>query len=169
MAIGVMAAWTVAVVTAQRPPLGPGEAKDEFPVFSQEELLRLLPPAPGRDKALRICASECHAADRVAAHSGGPEYWARIVQEMTLHGAQFTPDEEDEVVAYLADQLPAKVDINLLNERLLETRLQFTPEEAAAIVAWRSANGRLRSVEQLLGVPGVAVERVNAIRRRLIF
>jgi DNA uptake protein ComE-like DNA-binding protein len=88
---------------------------------------------------------------------------------MTAHGAQFTSAEQDEVVAYLADQLPEKVDVNLLSERLLETKLGFTPEEAAVIVAWRTTNGRFRSVDQLLSVPGVATERVNTIRRRLVF
>src|SRR5690606_5866290 len=133
---GAMVVWAMALMAGQSPGGSPG-ATDDFPILSEEELLRLLPPAPGRETVLRVCASECHAADRVAAHSGERDYWDRIVQEMTLHGAQFTGDEQEEMVTYLAAQLPTKIDINLLNQRLLETRLDFTAAEAAAIVAWR--------------------------------
>ncbi|ODS52839.1 MAG: hypothetical protein ABS36_15325 [Acidobacteria bacterium SCN 69-37] len=169
LAAAALVVWAAALVAAQTPSPTSNTGDEGLVVLSEDELLRLLPLAPGRETVLRVCASECHAADRVAAHAGNRDYWDRIVQDMTLHGAQFTSDEQEEIVTYLVDQLPEKVDINLLSERLLQTRLMFTPEEAAAIVAWRAANGPIRSLEQLQNIPGVSSEKVRSVSRRLLF
>lgn len=160
--------WAVAFVTAQQGSI-PGSSDSASPALTEEEIARLLPEASGRETVARICANECHTAETVAAHAGERNYWERIVQDMTLQGAQFTSEEQDEILGYLASQFPPKIDVNLVPARTLETQLRFSPEEAAAIVAYRTANGPFGSIEALRKVPGLAAEKIDAVKRRLVF
>ena len=161
--------WSAAFVVAQGSPTPQKQDGDEVPQLSEEVLAVLLPKGEGRETVKRVCATECHTAERVAASAGTREYWDTVVQDMTLQGALFTGEEQEEIVGYLAAQYPPKLDLNRLSAQLLESRLKFSPEEAAAIVAYRTANGPFTSIEVLLKVPGVAPEKINAVSRQLVF
>lgn len=160
--------WAVAFLAAQD-TVGPNPNPDAVPELSEEVLAVLLPKGEGRETVKRVCATECHTAERVAASAGTREYWETIVQDMTLQGALFTGEEQEEIVGYLATQYPPKLDLNRLSAELLVSRLKFSPAEAAAIVAYRAANGPFTSIEALLKVPGVAPEKINAVSRQLAF
>ena len=116
------------------PSAGQKPAADPVPELSDEVLAVLLPKGEGRETVKRVCATECHSAERVAASAGTRDYWETIVQDMTLQGAVFTGEEQEEIVGYLAAQYPPKLDLNRLSVELLVSRLKFSPEEAAAIV-----------------------------------
>jgi DNA uptake protein ComE-like DNA-binding protein len=162
--------WSAAFLTAPATPAAEQkQAADKLPDLPDEVLAVLLPKGEGRETVKRVCATECHTAERVAASAGTRDYWETIVEDMTLQGAVFSDEEQEEIVGYLAAQYPPKLDVNRLSAELLVSRLKFSTEEAAAIVAYRSANGPFTSIEALLKVPGVAAEKINAVSRQLAF
>jgi hypothetical protein len=159
--------WASAFVAGQGRGMGtPGV---DVPQLSDEELRRVLPEAPGREVVTRICGSECHTVEPVVSHAGDRAFWENIVYDMTLQGAQFSPDEQEAILGYLSSQFPPKIDVNLVPVRALETQLKFSAAEAAAIVAYRAANGPFDSIEALRRVPGIPAEKIDAISRRLLF
>lgn len=163
----VLVGWGAAFVAGQGRGMGiPGV---DVPQLSDEELRRMLPEAPGREVVKRICGSECHTVEPVVSHAGDRAYWDGIVYDMTLQGAQLSPAEQEDVLAYLSGQFPPKIDVNLAPARVLETQLDFSPAEAAAIVAHRAAHGPYESIEALREVPGVAPAKIEAASRRLLF
>ncbi|MEP7209857.1 MAG: cytochrome c [Alphaproteobacteria bacterium] len=67
------------------------------------------PPGEGLDIMQRIC-TPCHSIDFVTATGRDRASWNDTVQEMVNRGASATPEEIDEIVAYLATNFPAKKD-----------------------------------------------------------
>ena len=59
------------------------------------------PDGPGKDTTLRLC-SGCHNADIVFQHPLGRDEWNTEIQKMIAAGAQGTPAQFSEVLAYLA-------------------------------------------------------------------
>ena len=64
-----------------------------------------LPPGPGFDVVSRAC-TVCHELDIITAQLHDAEGWRLIADTMIKNGASLTPQEEDEVVDYLAKSLP---------------------------------------------------------------
>ncbi|KQS22430.1 ComEA family DNA-binding protein [Frigoribacterium sp. Leaf186] len=56
------------------------------------------------------------------------------------------------------------VDLNLADDAALQTLPGVGPATAAAILAWRDENGRFRSVDDLLGVPGIGPKTLEKLR-----
>ena len=59
------------------------------------------------------------------------------------------------------------VDLNLADEAALQTLPGVGPATAAAILSWRDQNGRFRSVDDLLGVPGIGPKTLEKLRDRV--
>ncbi|OII27411.1 ComEA family DNA-binding protein [Frigoribacterium sp. MCBA15_019] len=59
------------------------------------------------------------------------------------------------------------VDLNLADDAALQTLPGVGPATAAAILAWRDENGRFRSVDDLLGVPGIGPKTLETLRDRV--
>jgi competence protein ComEA len=51
----------------------------------------------------------------------------------------------------------------------LESRLSLRRSQAASIIAYRTKNGKFKSIEELKQVPGVDVEKIEAKRDRIVF
>ena len=64
-------------------------------------LAQQFPDGPGKDTTLRLC-SGCHNADIVFQHRQGRDEWNAEIQKMIAAGAQGTPAQFNEVLAYLA-------------------------------------------------------------------
>lgn len=64
-----------------------------------------LPNAPGRDTVERICGA-CHSPTMVLGHGMTREQWSNTVQNMIARGAKGTPAEFNQVIDYLAKNLP---------------------------------------------------------------
>jgi competence protein ComEA len=56
------------------------------------------------------------------------------------------------------------VDLNLADDAALQTLPGVGPATSAAILAWRDENGRFRSVDDLLGVPGIGPKTLEKLR-----
>jgi competence protein ComEA len=61
----------------------------------------------------------------------------------------------------------ARVDLNSAAEAELDTLPGVGPVTAAAIIAWRNANGRFTSVDQLAEVDGIGPARLEKLRDRV--
>ena len=59
------------------------------------------------------------------------------------------------------------VDLNLADDAALQTLPGVGPATAAAILSWRDENGRFRSVDDLLGVPGIGPKTLEKLRDRV--
>jgi len=58
------------------------------------------PPGPEHDLVARVC-TQCHAAEQVTIQRRSAEQWDQTVQTMIANGAQLTPAQAAQVVAYL--------------------------------------------------------------------
>jgi len=58
----------------------------------------------------------------------------------------------------------AAVDLNLADDAALQTLPGVGPATAAAILDWREQNGAFRSVDDLLGVPGIGEKTLEKLR-----
>jgi competence protein ComEA len=66
-----------------------------------------LPPGPGREPFLHICAG-CHALSVVTAEHRTPESWATIVDDMRARGANGSDEDMDKITDWLAANYPPK-------------------------------------------------------------
>src|SRR3569623_1701607 len=64
-----------------------------------------LPDGEGKDLVADACAN-CHDLARVAAYTGTEEDWAGVVYTMRARGLALTPEENEQIVAYLAKSFP---------------------------------------------------------------
>jgi mono/diheme cytochrome c family protein len=64
-----------------------------------------LPDGEGKDLVADRC-SGCHGLDQVAAYKGTEEDWGGVVYTMRQRGLVVTPEENEQIVAYLAKNFP---------------------------------------------------------------
>lgn len=64
-----------------------------------------LPDGEGRDLVTGLCTG-CHGLAQVAAYKGTEEDWGGVVYTMRARGLDATPEEADQIVAYLAKSFP---------------------------------------------------------------
>ncbi len=110
------------------------------------------------------------AIDAVAAAGG----YAGDADRRQLNLARFLSDGE-QIYVPREGEVPAppgaasgvaggKVDLNTADAATLETLPRVGPALAARILAWREANGRFTSVEDLLGVSGIGEKTFAGLR-----
>ncbi len=58
------------------------------------------PPGPGHDLVAKVC-TQCHEAAQVTIQRRGAAQWTQTIQSMIANGAQMTPAEVEQAVAYL--------------------------------------------------------------------
>ena len=77
------------------------------------------------------------------------------------------------ILDYLAKNFPAgevpPVNVNEATAIQLESRLSLRRSQAAAVIAYRSQNGKFKSIEDLKKVPGVDVEKIEAKKDHIVF
>jgi competence protein ComEA len=125
-----------------------------------------LPEGPGRDALIKVC-SGCHSPESVIGMAKTREDWAALVGDMVNQGAQGSDEEFARIIDYLAANFPAKVNVNTAGPQLLESALDLSEKEAAALVAYREQNGKFKSIEDLAKVPGVDRRKIEARKDRI--
>ena len=127
-----------------------------------------LPEGPGKDLVEVICSS-CHSTERIAAKQWTKPQWQAKVLEMLQEEPDVTQPERDRIVEYLAKTFPAKVNVNKADAKELETALDLSPENAAAIVQYREKNGPFKKLDDLKKVPGLDAAKLDSEKGRLEF
>ena len=127
-----------------------------------------LPAGEGREVVQKVCGV-CHAAEAVLKYRTSRSEWSATVDDMVNRGAAATPDEFKIVLHYLAKYRGPTVYLNSASSRELETELEITPKEAAAIVEQRQERGKLKDWADLEKVSGLDVEKIAPLRGRITF
>ena len=126
------------------------------------------PEAPGRDMFQAVC-SACHEPARVLDKQWTRAEWKDKVLEMLQEEPDVTEKEREQIVDYLARNFAKRVNVNKATAQEIETGLEISAKEGAAIVAYREKNGGIKSLEDLKKVPGLEASVVEANRRRVEF
>lgn len=80
-----------------------------------------------------------------------------------------TQPERDKIVEYLAKSFPAKVNVNKAEAKEIETALELSAAECAAIVRYREQMGDFKSLDDLKKVPGLDAGKMESRKDRLEF
>ena len=131
--------------------------------FAQDEL----PAGAGRETFRKMCTT-CHGTEGIVRAKMSKERWATIVDDMLSRGAKGTDEEIDQVVEYLAANFSKKLNVNKATASDF-TALGLTADEAQAIIKYRVEQGSLKDFEALAKAPGVAAEKLAALKGRLEF
>ena len=127
-----------------------------------------LPEGAGKDLVEVICSS-CHSTERIAAKRMTRMQWQDKVLEMLQEEPDVTQAERERIVDYLAKSFPARINVNTAAAKDIETGLELSAENAAAIVRYREQNGGFKTVGDLKKVPGVDAAKIEAKKDRLEF
>src|SRR6202789_1328537 len=131
-----------------------------------------LPDGPGKAETEKIC-SQCHELARSISLRQDHAGWEATVNQMVSLGAKASDKETAAVIDYLtahfaADEIP-KINVNKARAIDLESGLTLRRSEAAAIIEYRTKNGRFKSIDDLKKVPGIDAAKIEAKKDRLIF
>mgnify|MGYP000539572468 CR=1 FL=1 len=125
-----------------------------------------LPEGEGRRILLSACV-QCHGLGEIFAHRADAAGWEEVVSDMVARGTTLLPGEFEVLVQYLAQHFGPLVNINLLSEEELASRLAIERPLAAAIVRYRERRGPFRRITDLLNVEGMSEEIFERIREKI--
>jgi competence protein ComEA len=134
--------------------------------FPQGAGAQSLPEGQGKELVEVICSS-CHSTERIAAQHKTKPQWQDKVLEMLQEETDVTQPEKDKIVEYLAKTFPARINVNTAGAKEIETALELSPENAAAIVRYREQHGAFKTIEDLKKVPSVDAAKIEAKKDRL--
>ena len=132
-----------------------------------------LPEGPGKATTVRLCAI-CQPPEIVMNRRESAEGWNAVVVDMIARGAKGTDDEFGEIVDYLVANFSKTVPINKINvneasAKDLTAALEIAEKQATAIVEYREAKGKFKSIDDLLRVPGIDTAAIEAKKSKLEF
>ncbi len=127
-----------------------------------------LPDGPGKELVEVICSS-CHSTERIVTKQWTKPQWQAKVLEMLQEELDVTQPERDKIVEYLAKSFPAKVNVNKAEAKELETALELSTENAAAIVRYREQKGDFKTLDDLKKVPGLDAAKIESRKDRVEF
>jgi len=140
--------------------------------LASTNLYAQLPEGPGREETERLCKG-CHELERSVSRRQDREGWQATINKMVAFGTKGTDKELASIVEYLSKHYPAEelpaVNVNQAPAIELESRLSLRRSQAAAIIAYRTKNGKFKSIEDLKKVPGVDTEKIEAKKDRIVF
>jgi competence protein ComEA len=142
-----------------------------------------LPPGQGKAIVQRSCGG-CHALKVVTSKRASPTQWTALVNQMVSRGADLEDEEIDVVIEYLSKNFPVgkppdtasqnsghkqSVNVNTATAPQLSATLGLSPQESAAIVAYRTKNGNFKDWREVTKVPGVEAAKIENNKARLRF
>jgi competence ComEA-like helix-hairpin-helix protein len=127
-----------------------------------------LPAGKGKDLLEKIC-TVCHDLDRVASNFTTKQSWEDTINEMVSLGADGTKDELQTILNYVAKYFGPMVEVNKAAAKELETELEITPKEAAAIVQYRKDKGNFKDWADLGKVSGLDIKKLEPLKGRISF
>jgi competence protein ComEA len=143
-----------------------------FILFFSAHLYAQLPEGPGREETERLCKG-CHELERSVSRRQDREGWQVTINKMVAFGTKGTDEEFALILDYLTKHYPAgevpPVNVNTAAAIEMESRLSLRRSQAAAIIAYRTKNGKFKSIEDLKKVPGVDAAKIEAKKDRIVF
>lgn len=118
-----------------------------------------LPEGKGKATLQRICVG-CHELDAVTASRYTQMGWKQTVDDMVSRGAEGSPDDINDIVAYLTKYF-GKLNVNTASQAQLQDFLGLPEKDAQAILAYRAQNGNIKNLDQLKSIPGVNAQKLQ--------
>ena len=125
-----------------------------------------LPAGEGKETVLRVCG-DCHGVDLVSSQYRRRGEWSNLVEDMAGRGGNATPDDVQTIINYGFTHF-GLVNVNKAPEADLTKVLQLTPEEAKAVVEFRT-KGEFKTVDDLKKVPGLDAAKVDEQKDHIVF
>ena len=120
---------------------------------------------------MRVC-SQCHEPERAASLRLTRDGWAAVVQKMVALGATATDAELEQVTDYLAASFKGEaikpLNLNDATSIELESVAGLLRKEAAIWIAYRTANGHCKTLDDLKKVDGLPFKKIDERRDRLV-
>lgn len=130
------------------------------------------PDGPGKEETLRLCKG-CHELERSISKRQDRDGWQATMTKMIAFGVKGTNDEIKIVTDYLAKHFPADavppLNINEATAIELESRLSLKRSQASALIKYREANGKFKSIEDLRKVPNLDVAKIEERKDHITF
>jgi competence ComEA-like helix-hairpin-helix protein len=162
----MIAASLLLVGTLAQAPTAPMPAHDVRPLTPEESAV--LPAGDGRDAVATMCVP-CHGVLPAVAIRKTAAGWAATVDDMrTNKGAQGTDEQAQAAKAYLQKFFLA-VDVNQASAKDIAAVAGLSPEDAAAIVAYRDAGNTFRSFADVKKVPGLDPKHLADAKSRIVY
>lgn len=146
------------LVASQAPPAATPAVRVDPTLTPEEEAAKATFEA--------VC-STCHDAATATTTLRTRQEWAEVLDMMVSFGASASEEQMLQVARYLGRRY-GRVNVNRAPADDLVFVLDVTPEQAEAIVTYRSST-RITSADALKAVPGLTAEKVAAVRTRLQF
>jgi competence protein ComEA len=120
----------------------------------------------GEEVFLARC-STCHGPERALVAPRTKKGWEGVIAEMVNNGAQLEAGESDAILAFLTER-HGLVNVNEASAEEI-VALGLSQKDADAIVSYRTDKGPFADFAALRGVPGLDVDRLDAVRQRVAF
>jgi mono/diheme cytochrome c family protein len=120
----------------------------------------------GEEVFLNRC-STCHGTERALVAPRTRKGWEGVLAEMLNNGAQLEAGESEAIVTFLTER-HGLVNVNTANDDEM-VALGLSKKDADTLVAYRTDKGPFADFAALRSVPGLDVERLDAVRERVAF
>lgn len=139
-------------------------------LLAADDDAKLLPDGPGKEVVAHTCL-QCHDSASFRKKRLTRDAWSDTVGQMVDQGAQATEKEQAAILDYLVQNFgpDSKVRINTAPFSEIRLVLSFTNEETKAIIDYREQHGAFKELRDLLKVPGLDTQRVEAKKEMLAF
>jgi len=135
-------------------------------------LLADIPDGAGKAETVRVCG-KCHSVDQATSLRQNRSEWQDEIAKMVGMGAQGTDQDFNAILGYLSrnfgPEKPKPININTASAVELESSLEFTKTQAAAVIEYRTEHGNLKSLDDLKKVPGIDANKIEAKKARITF
>ena len=120
----------------------------------------------GEEVFLNRCGT-CHGTERALVAPRTRKGWEAVTAEMVNNGMQLETGELEPMLAFLTEQ-HGLVNVNAANAADL-VAFGLSKKDGDTIVSYRSDHGPFADFATLRSVPGLDVNRLDAVRERLAF
>jgi len=120
----------------------------------------------GEEVFLNRCGS-CHGTERALVAPRTRKGWEGVLAEMANLGAQLETGEQETILAFLTER-HGLVNVNTANAEEL-VGLGLSKKDADTIGSYRTEHGPFADFAALRGVPGLDLDRLDAVRARVAF
>ena len=120
----------------------------------------------GEEVFLNRC-STCHGTERALVAPRTRKGWEGVLAEMVNNGALLEAGESEAIVTFLTER-HGLVNVNAATADEI-VALGLSKKDADTIVSYRTDHGPFADFAALRGVPGLDVDRLDAVRERLAF
>ena len=118
----------------------------------------------GEDLFLDKC-STCHGTERALVAPRTKKGWEGVLAEMANLGAPLEAGEQEAILGFLTER-HGLVNVNAANAEEL-VALGLSKKDADTISSYRTEHGPFADFAALRSVPGLDVDRLNAVRERV--